>query len=261
MSKLAILGTAGLLQIPHFEITDRFEVETPYGKPSSALIHGLLQGEKIILLMRNSEEGNIPPHAINYRANIWALHKAGVSHILSIAPVNGIRADMIPGKIVTPDQIIDYTFDREHSFHTNEFSAAQHIDFRMPYTENFRQELIKLAHEHHIDLIEDGTYAVIQGPRLTTLAETNRLEKDGCHMTGMTAMPEAILARELDMHYSSLCIITHKAAGRRAFIKSTSQALSPVLKQGLAQLHQLIAQSVIELPTIISPINESIAID
>lgn len=248
MNKIGLIGSLEFLSLDNMEIIKEESVETAFGEPSSKLTHGLLQGREVIVIARSGPCGKIPPHQINYRANIWAMHQAGVKHIISLAPTKGIRADMAPGLIVVPDQLIDYTYARQHTFYDDDFHAAFHLDFRYPYDEPLRQVILESASNCSIDVCEEATYGVIQGPRFTSLAEINRLERDGCNMVGMTGMPETVLARELKLSYVCLALVTDKAAGRQAGLLASKEDIGSVLKQRLRVLHQLLEQSVLNVP-------------
>ncbi len=214
MSKIAIIGGTGLASIAALKITRREMVRTPYGEPSGPVTHGVLCGHEVIFLPRHGHGHTIPPHDVNYRANIWALKSIGVENVLAIAAVGGIRDDLVPGEIVIPDQIIDYTWSRSNTFFDKSDGPVRHIDFTWPYCEAMRQLAINAGRNAGINISDKGTYAVTQGPRLETAAEVNRLERDGADMIGMTGMPEAALARELDLCYASCAVIANRAAGR-----------------------------------------------
>lgn len=214
MSKIAIIGGTGLTSINGLEITGSEVVQTPFGEPSGPLVQGILSGHNVYFLPRHGAGHTIPPHKINYRANIWALKEAGVEQIIAINAVGGIRDDMQPGALVIPDQIIDYTVSRTNTFFEEGLKQVVHIDFTEPFCESLRKKIIKEAENHSINIISDGTYAATQGPRLETAAEVNRLEKDGCDLIGMTCMPEAALAREKELCYASISVVANLAAGR-----------------------------------------------
>lgn len=211
---LAIIGGTGLTELENFTITKRLVVRTPYGEPSQPLFFGEIAGHEVIFLARHGNGHTIPPHAVNYRANIAALHAQGVKDIAAIATVGGIHADLAPGTIALPHQIIDYTYGRENTFFDGVTKPVNHIDFTHPYCEKLRNQWIAAASAAQIPLITHGTYATMQGPRLETAAEINRLERDGATMVGMTGMPEAALARELSMSYAAICPVANYAAGR-----------------------------------------------
>ena len=211
---LAIIGGTGLTQLDNLNITKRLIVRTPYGEPSQPLIFGEIAGKTVIFLARHGNGHTIPPHAVNYRANIAALHAQGVKEIAAIATVGGIHADLSPGTIALPDQIIDYTHGRQNTFYDGIEMPVKHIDFTQPYCANLRAKWQQAAIDAGETLVAGGVYATMQGPRLETAAEINRLERDGATMVGMTGMPEAALARELGISYAAICPVANYAAGR-----------------------------------------------
>ena len=211
---LGIIGGTGLAQLNCLQITRREIARTPYGEASQPLIFGNLAGVEVVFLARHGAGHTIPPHAVNYRANIWALHAVGVKNLLAIATVGGITSNLKAGDIVLPNQIIDYTHGRKSTYHDGIELPVKHIDFTEPYSANLRQICIQAASNIKQPLLENGVYACAQGPRLETAAEINRLERDGATIVGMTGMPEAALARELGLHYAALCPVVNQAAGR-----------------------------------------------
>ena len=211
---LGIIGGTGLTQLESLLITRRLIARTPYGEASQPLIFGELAGKEVVFLARHGAGHTIPPHAVNYRANIWALHQVGVKNLLAIATVGGIANNLVAGNIVLPHQIIDYTYGRHNSYHDGIEQAVKHIDFTEPYSSTLRQVCKNAASSINQNLIDGGVYACVQGPRLETAAEINRYERDGATIIGMTGMPEAVLARELDMAYVALCPVANQAAGR-----------------------------------------------
>jgi 5'-methylthioadenosine phosphorylase len=213
---LAIIGGSGFAQIPGFELARREVVRTPYGEPSGALTFGSIAGRAVVFLARHGYGHTIPPHQINYRANIWALHARGVKNVLALATVGGIRSDLAPGVLVVPDQIIDYTHGRAATFFGVADRGVQHTDFTLPYAMELRAACISAARSAGVTVVEGGVYAATQGPRLETAAEINRLERDGADMVGMTGMPEAVLAKETGLAYATLAIVVNHAAGRGA---------------------------------------------
>lgn len=211
---LAVIGGTGLTQLENLTITKRLIVRTPYGEPSQPLIFGEIAGREVIFLARHGNGHTIPPHAVNYRANIAALHAQGVKEIAAVATVGGIHPDLAPGIIALPDQIIDYTYGRENTFYDGVTKPVNHIDFTQPYCATLRAKWLKAATSAGETLVTHGTYASMQGPRLETAAEINRIERDGATMVGMTGMPEAVLARELGISYAAICPVANYAAGR-----------------------------------------------
>ena len=201
---LGIIGGSGLTELANLENTRRQVVRTPYGEPSGALTFGTMQGRNVVFLARHGYEHTIPPHEVNYRANIWALHAEKAMDVVSVASVGGIRADLVPGTLVVPDQIIDYTYGRDTTFFDQTTRSVMHIDFTRPYSDVMRRRLLLAAAAAEEAVLDGGAYAVTQGPRLETAAEINRLERDGADMVGMTGMPEAALARELGLSYATI---------------------------------------------------------
>ena len=216
MPDLAIIGGTGLTMLANLTITCQEDVHTPYGDPSGPVTHGSLRDHKVLFLARHGYRHTVPPHLINYRANLWALKESGATHIIAIGAVGGIRADMAPGELAVPDQIIDYTWGREHTFFGPGLTEFTHIDFTRPYCQELRSLLLGAGDEAGIAVRRDGTYGATQGPRLESAAEIDRMERDGCHMVGMTGMPEAALAREIGMCYAHCAVVANWAAGRES---------------------------------------------
>jgi 5'-methylthioadenosine phosphorylase len=211
---LGIIGGTGLTQLANLEITHRQVIRTPYGEPSGPLAFGNINRHQVVFLARHGYGHTIPPHMVNYRANIWALHSQGVREVVSVATVGGIHEQLVPGSIVIPDQIIDYTYGRKSTFHDMNDRPVTHIDFTEPYCQKMRALCMQATAVAQETFVDGGVYASVQGPRLETAAEINRLERDGATMVGMTGMPEAALARELEISYAAVCVVANHAAGR-----------------------------------------------
>jgi 5'-deoxy-5'-methylthioadenosine phosphorylase len=239
---LAIIGGTGLGNLKNLEITRHQVVNTPYGEPSAPLTFGLLGGSEVVFFARHGHSHRIPPHQINYRANLWALREAGVSQIIAVAAVGGITPRMGPSVLCIPDQVIDYSYGREHTFFEGELDGVTHIDFTYPYSESLRHELASAASLLSLDVVEGGIYACTQGPRLESMAEVMRLERDGCDIVGMTGMPEACLARELGMDYAHLTVIANWAAGKNDGQIITMDEIDATLKDGMRKVRSLIQQ-------------------
>lgn len=208
-------------------------VETPYGAPSAALTFGHFDGKPIVFLPRHGEAHTIPPHRVNYRANLWAIKNSGVDRVVGMAAVGGITSNMAPGALCVPDQIVDYTWGRAHTLFEEELDSVTHVDFTEPYCELLRQELLQAAERTGVAVYDGGTYAATQGPRLESAAEIVRLERDGCDIVGMTGMPEASLARELGLCYASLALSVNWAAGKTEG-PITMAEIEHQLEQGMA---------------------------
>lgn len=211
---LAIIGGRGLTQLVNLEITRRQVMRTPYGEPSGAFLFGTLNQHEVIFLARHGYGYTIPPHLVNYRANLWALREQGVTDVISVATVGSIRADLVPGSIVVPDQIIDYTHGRDATFFDSRDKSYSNIDFTQPYCPKLRQRILHSARLAQQTCLDGGVYAATQGPRLDSIAEINRYERDGADMVGMTGMPETALAMELEMNYAAIAVVANHAAGR-----------------------------------------------
>ena len=211
---LGIIGGTGATEIDGLIIRETKSLTTPFGKPSAEYIIGELAGVELIFLARHGNPHTIAPHKINYRANLWGLKELGVEKIIALAAVGGITGLMQPAHLTIPDQIIDYSYGREHSFFAEDLDAVQHIDFSYPYTAQLREKLIDVAAKKQLIVSSIATYGCTQGPRLETAAEIKRMENDGCDIVGMTGMPEAALARELKIDYATLAVVANWAAGK-----------------------------------------------
>ncbi len=240
MSKLAIIGGTGLSQIKELTITSTQKIDTPFGTPSAPCTLGSINGKEIVFLARHGNPHTLPPHKINYRANLWGLKQLGVSEIIAVAAVGGITAEMEPAHIAIPDQIIDYSYDREHTFFADDLEAVTHIDFTFPYTPSLRKKLIEVAKNKQIAISPKGNYGCTQGPRLESAAEIIRMERDGCDLVGMTGMPEAALARELAIDYAAIAVVVNWAAGKTEGVISMSE-IEHHLKKGMSNVIQLLS--------------------
>jgi 5'-methylthioadenosine phosphorylase len=211
---LAVIGGSGLSQLANLEVTHREVLRTPYGEPSGAVTFGRIRGHPAAFLARHGHGHVIPPHEINYRANVWALVRRGAKAIVSVAAVGCIRPDLKPGDLIIPHQIIDYTWGRKNTYHDGRDGTVAHVDFTHPYDPALRALLLRAANEAGVAAGDSAVYAVTQGPRLETAAEIDRLERDGADVVGMTGMPEAALARELGVPYAAVNVVANYAAGR-----------------------------------------------
>jgi len=213
MQPIGIIGGSGLTRLEALKVTHREFVSTPYGEPSAPLLFGKLQDIDVVFLPRHGSKHTIPPHRVNYRANISALQQAGIEHVVGMAAVGGISAEMSPGVLCVADQVIDYTYGREHTYFEGDLKSVTHVDFTEPYCENLRANLCRAAAEAGVEVVKNGTYAATQGPRLESAMEIRRLARDGCDIVGMTGMPEAGLARELELCYANFSLVVNWAAG------------------------------------------------
>ncbi|HEY5702054.1 MAG TPA: S-methyl-5'-thioinosine phosphorylase [Gammaproteobacteria bacterium] len=240
---IAIIGGSGLTALEGLEIQRQQMQKTPYGEPSGPLTFGLLNNREIIFLPRHGNPHIIPPHEINYRANVWALRENGVEDIIAINAVGGITSEMLPGKLVIPDQLIDYTWSRQHTFFVKNDKEVVHVDFTVPYTPSLRQQILRAAKSISVDCIDGGTYGATQGPRLETAAEILRMESDGCDLVGMTGMPEAVLARELDLNYACISVVANWAAGKSDELISM-ESIQEYLHKGMGKVRTLLSATI-----------------
>jgi len=220
-------------------------VRTPYGDPSGALTFGKLNRRDVVFLARHGYGHTIPPHEVNYRANIWALHSEGAGPVVSVASVGGIRSDLQPGVLAIPHQVLDYTWGRKHTFFDGPEQPVTHIDFTHPYCEELRASLLKAAAAAGQAILNNGVYAATQGPRLESAAEIDRLERDGADMVGMTGMPEAALAREIGLRYAALAVVVNHAAGRGDSSEAIHlDQINAVLKASMVKVRTLLEKLV-----------------
>lgn len=243
MSVIAVVGGTGLTSLSGLQLSRREELDTPFGKPSAPLSFGTLHDKEIVFLARHGDNHTIAPHRVNYRANMWVLKEVGATNVIAVNAVGGIRADMRPGRLAIPDQVIDYTWGRASTLFENDLSDVVHVDFTEPYCNFLRRTLIESARDADIDAVEDGTYAATQGPRLETAAEIDRLERDCCDMVGMTGMPEAVLARELDLCYACCAVVANWAPGRGSG-PITMEDIARTLREGMTKVHRLLGEVV-----------------
>ncbi len=209
---IAIIGGSGIEQFKGWYSVGTQCRSTDYGQPSSAIETYACADAQLYFLPRHGRPHHLAPHCINYRANLRALHDLGVTCIVALNTVGGITSPA--GALVIPDQIVDYTYGRQHTFYDDAQTSVRHIDFSEPYSNSVRRQLLEAARQVGIAVVDGGVYAATQGPRLESAAEIRRLERDGCDIVGMTGMPEAALARELNIEYASLCVVVNAAAGK-----------------------------------------------
>ena len=210
---LAIIGGTGVYRLAALEDAQAVAGDTPYGAPSGPVRVGTLAGRRVAFLARHGEGPSLPPHRVNYRANLWQLKSLGAERVLAINTVGGITERFGPRVLALPDQLIDYTWGRTSSFWDGEGGEVLHVDFGDPYTPSLREAVGAAAARASVPLQDGGCYGATQGPRLETRAEIARMRRDGCDLVGMTGMPEAGLARELGLDYACLAVVANWAAG------------------------------------------------
>lgn len=249
---LAFIGGSGFNTFEGFQ-TERIALQqTPYASEPVAVTIGHLPhvSQSLCFLPRHGDGHTMPPHRINYRANLYALYQLQVSGIIAVNAVGGIHKQAGPGQLMVPDQIVDYTYGREHTFFDgsvidldspDRFTASvAHIDFTEPYDQELRRRLSAAAARLDIALLDHGVYGATQGPRLETPAEVRRLQRDGCDIIGMTGMPEAALARELNLPYACIALSVNWAAGLSAE-PITMDAIRAVLTQGMDDIRRILS--------------------
>lgn len=251
---LIIIGGTGFSQLPGLVATRETDILTPYQDRPVTITCGRLPGcrDEIAFIPRHGAGHTIPPHRINYRANMIAARTLGATAVIAVNAVGGIHRSMGPGAIAVPRQIIDYTYGREHTFFdgsNHAFESADqlsasvtHIDFTEPYDAGLRALLVKSAAEQNVMVWPDGVYGATQGPRLETPAEILRLQRDGCDMVGMTGMPEAALAREAGLPYASIALSVNWCAGLTDD-EITMESIRQVLQQGMGKIQLVLLQA------------------
>jgi len=238
---LAIIGGTGLSKINGLEVVRHQVVSTPYGEPSGPLTIGRMAGCDVVFLPRHGYNHRIPPHQVNYRANMWALKELGISRIVAVAAVGGISEEMGPGALCVPDQLIDYTWGRPSTFFEGALDSVTHVDFTYPYDQPVRESILSAAKSQGLDIVDGGVYGATQGPRLETAAEIRRLERDGCTVVGMTGMPEAVLAREIGLRYASLNVVANWAAGKDNGRVVEMSEIESTLDEAMVRVRQILS--------------------
>lgn len=239
----AIIGGTGLTELPGLKIIKQHVIKTELGDPSAPISEVEWCGQRVLFLARHGHPHAVPPHCVNYRANLLALNELGADQVIAVNAVGGIRSDMGAGALVIPDQVVDYTHGRADTFFDGIYKPLDHIDFTHPYCAEMRHLILSSAESINQAVIDGGVYAATQGPRLETIAEINRLEKDGCDLVGMTGMPEAALARELNIPYASLCLVVNPAAGKSDDL-ITMDDIRRVLSDGMQTVQQILQQCI-----------------
>ena len=240
---LAIIGGTGLTQMEDLEVIARKEASTQWGSPSAEIITGSLAGKPVLFLARHGHPHRIPPHKVNYRANIQALKDAGATAIIAVNAVGGIHPECEPAGLMIPDQIVDYTWGREHTFFADDLHEVVHVDFSWPYDEPLRQLVLHEAAKLPLKIMDKGVYGATQGPRLETAGEIQRMKRDGCDIVGMTGMPEAVLARELNLPYVCIALVVNMAAGLTDDIITMAE-IEAALQQGMGKVLALLHSSI-----------------
>ena len=237
---LAIIGGSGLYSLgDDFVLEEQVSRSTPFGETSTDVLQGRWHDVPLAFLPRHGPDHKVPPHRVNYRANIWALKQLGVTQIIAVNAVGGITPDSPPLMLVLPDQIIDYSSGREHTFFDGDDGRVIHVDFSWPYSAELRGVLMEAGLQQGQPLLAAATYGSTNGPRLESAAEITRLQQDGCNVVGMTGMPEAALARELEIDYACLALVVNWAAGTADETISMQEIMANV-EQGMHRVKSLL---------------------
>jgi 5'-methylthioinosine phosphorylase len=237
--RLAVIGGSGLYQLDESAPAETFPIQTPYAAEAVELALEHTASGAVWFLPRHGRHHTLAPHLINYRANLWALREAGVDTVIAVNAVGGINADMAPGALVLPAQLIDYTWGREHTFFTGTHALDRHVDFTWPYDREIAGLLRDTAAMLDLPVHQSAVYGCTQGPRLETAAEIRRLQRDGCDIVGMTGMPEAVLARELGIRYACVALVVNRAAGLGADT-ITHEEMASHLRDGIGCVRTLL---------------------
>ena len=240
---LAIIGGSGLYELEGLVDPIRLTINTRWGTPSDSIVKGRIGALPVLFLPRHARGHRVPPHRINYRANMWALREAGATEVVAVAAVGGIATDCPTGALVVPDQVIDYTSGREATYFDGDDGNVMHVDFTEPYDASLRERLIRSAARRQVSVVKTGVYGCTNGPRLETAAEIRRLRQDGCTIVGMTGMPEAALARELGLRYACLAVVANAAAGIDSSEAGVSiEAIMANLARSMATVQQVLTE-------------------
>lgn len=237
---LAFIGGTGLTRMQNLVQHERLELDTLWGRPAAPVVRGELNGRPVLFLARHGDPHVLLPHQVNYRANMAALKQAGATEIVAVNAVGGIHSAAQSGVVVVPDQIIDYTHGRETTYFDQRNGPVTHVDFSWPFDSGLRERLLAALREANLPRLESGVYGATQGPRLETAAEIARMERDGCDIVGMTAMPEAVLARELELPYAMLSLVVNPAAGK-SHTEITMAEIEAVIHAGMGAVCELLA--------------------
>lgn len=249
MPRVGVIGGSGLYGIPGLEVSGERKVRTPFGAPSAAYVMGELAGVEVVFLPRHGAGHDIPPHRINYRANLWGFGELGVERVLSVNASGGIRRGLGPGDIVVLDQVLDFTQGaRAGSFYDGgEGGQVVHIDFTEPYCPEVRGALLRAGEKAGVGLGDGGTYLCVNGPRLESRAEIEFFASAGADVVGMTGMPEAALARELEICFAGVAVVTNYAAGFTGEKLTTGEVIES-MKEANERINALLRETIGLIP-------------
>lgn len=246
VAPIGVIGGSGFYDF--LDGAEAIDVDTPFGKPSEPVLVGSVAGRPVAFVPRHGRDHRFAPHLVPYRANMWALRALGVRQVLAPCAVGSLRAELGPGSLVVPDQVVDRTAAREQTYFDS-VGPVVHVSFADPYCPVGRRSVLKAAVEQDWPPTDGGTLVVVQGPRFSSRAESLHHAAAGWSIVGMTGQPEATLARELAMCYTSIAVVTDLDAGLEAGGGVTHQEVLEVFARSLGRLRSLLAAVIEHLPT------------
>lgn len=241
---LGLIGGTGLTEWQ--DDVERLDIDTPFGAASDPIRVIPIGGVRLLFLPRHGSPHRFPPHRVNYRANMWALKHAGAEQVLAVSAVGGITGQYSPGTLAVPDQLVDFSWGREHSYHDSPDVPLVHVDFTHPYEGDLRRRVLDAARQASIGVVDGACIAVFQGPRLESAAEIAMARNAGCDLAGMTSLPEAGLARELGIDYAGLAVVSNWAAGVGGESISEDD-IAQTLKEPMSRVRRLLDALVAQL--------------
>jgi 5'-methylthioadenosine phosphorylase len=244
-AEIAVIGGSGFYEF--LTDTERVSVTTPFGDPSDDLVLGDLQGRRVAFLARHGQRHRIPPHRVNYRANLWALRSVGVRQVLAPCAVGSLRPEIGPGDLVVPDQVVDRTWGREHTVY-DDIGPVAHVGFADPYCPRGREAAIDAARAAGESAVAAGALVVVNGPRFSSRAESLWHQQAGWTVVGMTGMPEASIARELAMCFTTIALVTDHDAGVEGGESVTHEEVLRVFARSIDGLKAVLKSAIAAMP-------------
>lgn len=242
---LGLIGGSGFYEF--FDQAERVRVTTPFGDPSDDVVVGEVDGRRVAFIARHGQGHRFPPHRVNYRANLWALRSVGVRQVLAPCAVGSLKPELGPGTVVVPDQVVDRTWGRAHTVYDTE-GPVVHVGFADPYCPRGREVAVKAVREAGIEVAETGALVVVNGPRFSSTAESLWHQQAGWSIVGMTAMPEAAIARELAMCFTTVALVTDHDAGVHGGEAVTHEEVLAVFARNVDALKTVLRSALATMP-------------